>query len=293
MSGSYGLLLVMLAAGAMGCATAVPNSPTSPIASPTPERSASAPPATSGPRVSSPAESGSVVPSPVPLMFGCSASEARCQHIPAGTYTTAGVYAFLPGLIVTLPDGWSSWEQDAGEFRLQRAADPNGNDVLMFWRDVAAVDVHGDPAVGVGMTPEDLVAFLRDDPRLITSQPQMTTIGAGLPAQSLVISAAPNGPIDDPECPGEACANPLMDFVHWGGPFGIVLNSHEDPSLTCPCSHNVRLYLTTIGSQSDPHTFIAAVVAYAHDPAAELASFQTEVQPILNSLRLPDVVIEN
>jgi hypothetical protein len=226
-------------------------------------------------------------------MFGCSPTAARCQDIPPGTYVTAGVSAFLRGLVLTLPAGWSSWEQDAGEFRLQRADDPARDDVLMFWRDIVAVDVDGHPAAGVGKTAQDLVDYLSGDPRLVASTPESATLGDGLPALTMVISAKVGGPVDDPTCPGEACANPLMDPVHWPGPFGIALNVGEDPKVTCPCSHKVRLYFATIGSASDPHTFVAAVVAYANDPEAELAHFQAEVQSILDSLRFPDVVIEN
>ena len=109
----------------------------------------------------------------------------------------------------------------------------------------------------------------------------------------MIISVAPDGPIDDPQCPGEACANPLIDPVHWGGPFGIALNVKQDPELACPCSHNVRLYFSTIGSPSTPHTFITALVVYGADPAAALSTFQGVVQPILDSVRPPDVVIDN
>jgi len=91
--------------------------------------------------------------------------------------------------------------------------------------------------------------------------------------------------------PGDACANPLRD--PWEGTFGITVNSREDPSPACPCSHAVRLFFATIGPTSDPHTFVVAVVAYAPDPMAEPALLQAKVQPILDSVRVPDVVVDN
>ncbi len=47
----------------------------------------------------------------------CDSPSRPCQFT-AGTYQTYGRWAFLPGLTMSIPDGWNSTEQDAGEFNL-------------------------------------------------------------------------------------------------------------------------------------------------------------------------------
>jgi len=226
--------------------------------------------------------------SPIPLLVGCSASVSWCQDIPAGTYVITGAYGPLPGLVVTLPAGWSSSEQDRGECTLHPVDGNLANDVLMVWRDIVAVDQTGQPAAGIGTTPQDLADFLATDPRLVVSERDTTTIGNGIPAITLVMRVNPTGPNDDPEyCPGDTCANTITAAI-WGRTYGMTVNSFEDPELACPCSHLVRLYLVSIGPASDPGTFVVAVQVYAPDPDSELAMFQADVQPIINSIRLPD-----
>lgn len=196
--------------------------------------------------------------------------------------------------MVTLPAGWSSAEQDAGEFNLHAVGDTNLNDMLSFWSDIVAVDPTGHPAVGVGATPQDLADYLANDPDLTVSDSGTATIGNAIPAITLVIRVNSTGPSDDPpDCPGDHCAFPLTDPYYWDGPIGITVNSSEDPRLACPCSHALRLYLASIGSASNPHTFVVAVMVYAPDPDAELATFQADVQPIIDSIRLPAEYLNN
>jgi hypothetical protein len=239
------------------------------------------------PRSTKPSPSEASPAGPIPLLVGCSPGFSRCEDLPAGTYVTSGTYAFMPGLMVTVPAGWSSAEQDAGEFNLHAVDDTNLNNVLMFWRDVVAAGPTGDPVAGIGATPQDLADFLASDPSLIVSDRRIATVGVGIRAITLVISVNPTGPMDDPEdCPGDRCAFPLIDASHWDGAFAITVNSFEDPELACPCSHAVRLYLASIGSASDPHTFVVAVAVYSPDTDAELTRFEADVQPIIDSVRL-------
>jgi hypothetical protein len=241
-----------------------------------------------------PSPSQSYPAGPIPLLVGCTASTSRCQDLTAGTYATAGGHAFMPGLVVTLPAGWSSAEQDAGEFNLHAVGDTNLNDMLSFWGDIAVADQTGHPAAGIGTTPQELADFLANDPDLIVSERGTATIGNAIPAITLVMRVNPTGPSDDPaDCPGDHCAFPLTDPSHWDGPLGITVNSSEDPKLACPCSHAVRLYLASIGSASNRHTFVVAVMVYAPDPDAELAIFEPDVQPIIDSIRLPAKYLDN
>ena len=221
-------------------------------------------------------------------MTGCSPGVTRCEDLTAGTYATTGQFAFMPGLVVTLPPGWSSAEQDAGEFNLYPVSDTNLNDMLVFWLDVVAAGPTGQPVPGIGTTPQELADFLANDPSLIVSERGTATIGDGIRATTLVMQVNPTGPKDDPEdCPGDRCAFPLHDPRHWDGAIGITVNSFEDPQQACPCSHAIRLYLASIGSASDPHTFAVAVMVYASDPESELASLQADVQSMIDSIRLP------
>jgi hypothetical protein len=240
----------------------------------------------------SPSQSSSA--GPIPLDVGCSPSSPRCQDLPAGTYVLTGTYAFMPDLVVTVPAGWSSAEQDAGEFNLHEVSDANLNDMLLFWHDLVAVDQTGHPAAGIGTTPQELADFLAGDPRLIVTDRGTATIGDGIAAITLLMQVNPTGPSDDPQgCPGDSCANALIDPIYWDGAFGITVNSSEDPNLACPCSHAVRLYLASVGPASSPTTFVVAVVVYAPDPGADLARFEADVQPIIDSIQLPARFVEN
>lgn len=233
-----------------------------------------------------PSPSQSSEESPISLVEGCSEAVSWCQDIPAGTYVISEGYGPLPGLVVTIPADWSSSEQDRGEFNLYPVDGNPDNDILMFWRDVVAADQTGQPAAGIGTTPADLAEFLATDPRLVVSDRDTTTIGNGIPAVTLVMRVSTTGPNDDPEyCPGDICANVLTAAI-WGHTYGIALNAFEDPTLTCPCSHAVRLYLVSIGPASDPGTFVVAVQVFAPDPDSDLAAFQEDVQPIIDSIRL-------
>jgi hypothetical protein len=166
--------------------------------------------------------------------------------------------------------------------------------VLLFWRDIVAVDPTGQAAAGVGATPQELADFLADHPDLIVSQRGTATIGNAIPAITLVMRVNPAGPSDDPtDCPGDHCAFPLTNPAFWDGPLGITVNSSEDANQACPCSHALRLYLASIGSASDPHMFVVAVMVYAPDPDADLARFQAAVQPIIDSVQIPARYLEN
>ena len=59
----------------------------------------------------------------MPLLAGCS-DGAPCE-LSAGTWTLTGDYSFILGMEVTVPDGWRSLEQDAGEFTLFPLDHPN------------------------------------------------------------------------------------------------------------------------------------------------------------------------
>src|SRR5439155_14275243 len=82
-----------------------------------------------------------------PLHADCSAS-SPCA-LTAGTWVTAGEYSFIPGLHITVPDGWESQEQNLGEFSLDPLDHPD--DRIFLWKDVAAITSDGTARLAPGV----------------------------------------------------------------------------------------------------------------------------------------------
>ncbi len=201
-------------------------------------------------------------------------------------YATFGRWAFLPGLTMTIPRGWYSTEQDAGEFNL---AHPDyGNSGLLFWRDIVPVDLDGNELSDVASTPEALTEWLTTNPNLTVSEPEAVTIGQGIEATTFTFVTSPDAPKAPrgSECPdwppGEASCFPMLTTpMFWPGAWHTA------------SVHATRLYLASVGPTSSPHLLVVAVVGEAPvsidaDPFAELERFQTAVQPILDSLDVSD-----
>ena len=217
------------------------------------------------------------VASPQPLNV-CSGG-SPCV-LTAGTWETSGTSSFIPGLTITLPAGWQSDEEDAGEFNLFRTDHPN--DALKLWKDVAPVTSDGTTTLiaGVPRTAAGLSGYLRGNPDFIVSKAAETTIAGGLPATTYVVGVSKTAKFTDPGCPVfPHCADLLTDPDHWGpNVYGI-----GAPEV-------VRLYLATVGSGADAHLFVVALDA---PDDAELARFTTVAQPIISSIRLPAVIGTN
>lgn len=217
----------------------------------------------------------------------CHCSEdAPCQF-EGGTYATFGRWAFLPGLTMTIPAGWYSTEQDAGEFSL---AHPDlGVSGLLFWRDMIPVDLEGNHLANVPSTPQGLTGWLRANPNLIVSEPEAVTIGQGIEVTTFTFSTSPGAPKAPPlsDCPnwppGAASCFPILtDPMFWDGAWWTA------------SIHATRLYLASIGPASSPHLLIVAVigepsVSIEADPLVELERIEEAVQPILDSLDVSDV----
>lgn len=210
-------------------------------------------------------------PSPKSLEAGCS-DGAPCV-LTAGTYELTGTFAFMPGMTVTVPDGWESREQDAGEFNLWPTDQPTGH--ILMVRDITAILSDGSlkPALGVPGTVEGLTAYWRSDPALDVSAAG-TRVIANNTATTYVIEVGPDAAFTDPGCPSyPRCADLFTDAKHWGGGgFGIGY-----PEVA-------RLYLATIGNGASAHVF--GVVLDANDMSA-LDDLMNAAAPILDSIRLP------
>lgn len=239
-----------------------------------------------------------------PLDYGCG-GERSCENLPPDTYYTAGTWAFLQGLTLTIPAGWSSSAQNAGSFELHRAADTEALEELLFWRDPVAY-VEGRAAPELGTTGEALAAFLKGDPRFVVTEQVSVPLGQGigrfdgagigqpLNAIALTVTVAPGVPNDKTfeDCPGRSCVGVLIDPRHWDGPMSL-WRDMPGGRADCPCSQILRLYLADIGYPTHSHTLAVGVLASGPDPASALATWEPQVQPIIDSLIAPYAVVDN
>lgn len=236
----------------------------------------------------SPSSSGSVAPSSaaespspgvIPLLYGCS-PERSCT-LEAGTYETSGQWAFLRGLRVTVPTGWYSDEQDAGEFNLHPVG--QSDTTIFFWKDMVATanDVAGTPLAGVSGTAKGLVAWLTSNPDLIVTKPRQTMIGQ-VPMVTVDVQVSPRAKSVGSDCPVKPCVGFLRDAKHWDGSFSLF---HGEI---------LRVYFGTIGPVDDLHTFVVALDAPGLPPQGPaLEAFTERVRPILDSVVIPDVIVDN
>jgi hypothetical protein len=208
-----------------------------------------------------------------------SCSDSSPCVLAAGTWVTAGDNAFIPGLAVTLPDGWSSHGVEIGELDLIPTDHPA--DAIFLWKDVAAIESNGEtPKVlnDVPRTPEGLTASFRKNPDLVVSTPTETTIAGGIPALTYVIGVSPSAAYTSRGCPSyPTCANILTDPVHF----------EPDRFYAIGAPGVVRLYLATVGTATDRHTFVIGLDAT--DPT-ELERFSVVAAPIIASIRLPAII---
>ncbi len=222
--------------------------------------------------------------SSAPSVLAANHLTARCSDsapcvLTAGTWVTFGDSAFIPGMAVTVPDGWSSPTASVGELKLIQSDHPD--DAIFLWKDVAAIESNGEtPKVlsGVPRTPEGLTASFRKNPDFIVSAPTDTTIGGAIPALTYVLGISPSAAYTGRGCPSyPTCANILKDPAHSGpGDFyGI-----GAPGV-------VRLYLATVGVASDSHMLVIGLDAT--DPV-ELERLTIAAAPIIASISLPAVI---
>ena len=198
-----------------------------------------------------------------------------CKKLGAGTYATSNANGFLPGLAVTLPDGWVVTEQDRGEFGLMPADHPD--DKVFFGVDLAATTIDGRVAPGVPGTAAGLIAWLAENPDLTVSTPSRTSIGDGIDATTVDVGVSPSSagdPVTYSDCPASPCVGFLKDPRNWPGALAIA------------SGEVVRLYFSTIGSGT--HTLVIALDAPTAD---ELERLATIAQRILDSVRLPSHLV--
>lgn len=201
--------------------------------------------------------------------------DAPCEF-DAGTYTL-GTNSVLPGMRLTLPAGWSSTENDAGELNLVPPGQPE--DRLFVWTDLVAVKSTG-PGHGttvltkVKPTPEGLIGWLTSNPDFTIVAKPTTTRFAGTPMRSLTLVVSRSARYGDPGCPGNPrCADLFTKPGLWRGEFFGIGGDSED-----------TLSFATISTKNGSHTLIVSLDALNHADAAKLAA---AARPILESVHLP------
>ena len=235
--------------------------------------------------------------------YGCTPGASMCTNMAAGAYYTEGRYAFLPGLTFTLPTGWSSLGNEAGELELYPDAGGGGSEILI-WRDLVPW-IDGRAVVDAATDPRSWVERLASDPRLVVSSPKQVVLGQWLDARSstgtqtdlgalaVTVGISKRAANEMQDCPGTACIQIFTDATHWEEPFDIGRDQMDGSG--CPCTVAIRLYLASIGDPSNPHLFVVALQTYGPNDTREasLAELEAAAQPVLDSLVIPAVIVDN
>jgi hypothetical protein len=236
-----------------------------------------------GPASASPVAAVSVAPSaaaspavtPIP---GClpecvTPILTRPGDLPTGDYTTK--YFFGGQLTVTVPAGWTSFEDSTGEFGLR----PVGTEdrALLFWLDVyPIVDGTFKPVEGFDGTAKTLVEWIEANPNITVIEKTTGSFG-GLEATVLDVGRSSKAVNVDKDCPAEIrpCVG-LLSFPQWDGDF----YGQGGP-------FHVRLVALDATWGGEPHGVYAVIDAMSEAVFAELAPAATEM---IEGARLPEGV---
>jgi hypothetical protein len=197
-------------------------------------------------------------------------SISSARSTAAVTYTAK---VFMRGMKVTVPDpGWRVYEDHPGEFNLSAPAGTTAGTNIHFWLDPIATGPDGTVLPDVGRTPEELLAWLRQDADLVVSTPTTRSIAGGLRTLSVDLDLAASAPEEDPGCGGPCLGEFVFTGAHYSFPYGTGLG---EP---------VRLYLASLSSHGARHTFLISVDAPS---ASAFAAVVPAASRILKSVRLP------
>jgi hypothetical protein len=234
------------------------------------------------------------------LEYGCRDGVARCMDMAAGTYETSGTWAFLRGLTVTVPEGWSSYEQDAGEFELHHEGPAHAESDIYFWRDLVPW-VDGSPKPELGTTADAMAAYLLSDQRItVVEGPRRSFNVRDLDSVrvvdttearsfSVIVSdSAETAPGTFGDCPDEACIGIFSDVPHWGGGTASLGRGND-----MGASQALRVYIASIGTEAKPRTLFIVLSTFGVDPLDALEDWEAQVEPVVASVLIPSVVIDN
>ena len=184
-----------------------------------------APSASMAPTSASPAAAASATPIPGCLPGCVTPNLTRPGDLDAGDYTTR--YFFGGQLTVTVPAGWTSFEDSTGEFGLRPSASEAAK--VLFWLDVyPIVDGTFKKAEDFDGTAAAMVAWIEHDPNVKVIKKSAGKVG-DLAATVLEFGRSPKAKNVDEGCPAEIrpCVN-LLSFPQWepevygvAGPFHV------------------------------------------------------------------------
>jgi hypothetical protein len=207
------VVLAIVVVGLVGCAG---SSGTSLATSDAVGPSSSAVAASSASPSGLPTSSPVITPIPGCLPDCVEPNLVRPGSLPAGDYTTQ--FFFGGHLTVTIPDGWTSFEDSTGEFALR----PEGTEdrAVLFWIDVyPIVDGTFEPVAGFDGTAKAMVAWIEANPNITVIEKGPGSLG-GLEATTLEFLPSDEAVNVDPGCPPEVqpCVG-LLSFPQWRGEF--------------------------------------------------------------------------
>ena len=215
-------------------------------------------------------------PSPTPIpgcLPGCVNPDlTRPGNLEAGDYTTQNWFGHE--FTISVPAGWTSFEDSTGEFGLQPIGNPDIQK-LLFWLDVYPIHDDGSatPIAGFDGTAKSLVAWTEANPNVKVIKKSTGHIG-GVDATTLELGRSPKAKNVDPGCPVEIqpCVG-LYSFPQWAPDFyGVAGPFH------------VKLYAADAMWGGQKHAIYAVVDAASDDIYADLAPIATKM---IEEARLP------
>jgi hypothetical protein len=199
-------------------------------------------------------------------------------RLPAGTYTTR---AFLPGMMITVPDGrWVSTLDVPWAFTLRLADHPAAT--MYFDLDPAATD--GERVLPAD-TPSGLLSRFKSNSNLVISSVTNRTIGDGIAAQSFGVDLSDRAPHVDPSCALTSKAHPFSGrqrplscysyFTLGGQLYG---SAKGEP---------VMMYLAQIGGQGTRHILLVILDNLDPSDSAGWTQLVPAADEVLATIKLP------
>ena len=215
---------------------------------------------------------------------GCKNPDDNCLgDLDAGTYKsqfiaprldpTADWVPDFGALTYTVPDGWANADDWPSTFSLTPSRDyalatPENlevsDSIFLFTHPVPMsqdTPCSGQPDLDVGWTVADQIAFIRQVPGLVTSEPTEMTVG-GHAAQWLDVSLDPAWTAGCPD------VEPVVEFL---------LQARDRFGIGSPGDDRQRLILVDLGDGD-----ILGIQIYSSDPA-DFEGFVAEAMPIVSS----------